>query len=75
MAKFYQVVGWYKSLAREHVGKSTTISDGARFSRPEHALAYLHQKMRQGEVRVINADPLPCDVDYYLTAGLWTPPA
>jgi|TARA_Y100000310_G_scaffold320552_1_gene377117 hypothetical protein len=49
--KSYQVVGWYKSLALEHIGKSTTISDGASFEHLQDALNYGNDKMSRFTIK------------------------
>jgi hypothetical protein len=72
--EFYQVIGWYKSLRRESWGKSTTVSDGAMFSNPDHAKAYAREKMALYEIRKRSAESLPADVDYYIRDGIWVPP-
>ncbi len=71
--KYYQVVGWYRGLPREFVGKNTTVSDGAMFSDPNVAETYARAQMNRWQIVEHEADALPQDVDFYLTAGIWSP--
>jgi len=49
--KAYQVIGWYKSLPEEAIGKSTTISDGAFFSTEEKAVKWANENKVQWSIR------------------------